>query len=265
MKILITGGKGYIARSLEKGLRVVHDIKTVTRNDFDMVDKDAMSKWFGDQYFDVVIHAASVGGSRLKAEDSSVVQQNLTMHHNLLSNKKHFAKFISFGSGAEIFATETPYGRSKKAIADSIRATDGCHTLRIFAVFDENELDTRFIKASMLRYLNRQEMVIHANKIMDFFYMQDLVALVDYYITTENLPKEIDCSYRERYTLIEIAHLINELSDYRVPIRIEETEKLGVYCGDDNPLPINTIGLREGIFRTFKILRERTHYENPIL
>jgi hypothetical protein len=61
---------------------------------------------------------------------------------------------------------------------------DGFFNLKLFGVFDENELNTRFIKSNLLRYINRENMVIHKNKFMDFFYIEDLVKVVKHYIIT---------------------------------------------------------------------------------
>jgi nucleoside-diphosphate-sugar epimerase len=127
-----------------------------------------------------VIHTAISGGSRLQLDDSSVFDKNMSMFNNLVANQKSFSKLISFGSGAEIFHGDTPYANSKREIANKIQNYDNFYNLRIFGVFDENELNTRFIKANLIRYLKKEPMVIHQNKIMDFFYMKDLISLVDY-------------------------------------------------------------------------------------
>tara|TARA_B100001094_G_C18138405_1_gene776486 strand:+ start:17 stop:166 length:150 start_codon:yes stop_codon:yes gene_type:complete len=42
------------------------------------------------------------------------------------------------------------------------------------------------------------------DKKMDFFYMGDLISLVDFYLKRLNPPKEIDCSYNYSYTLKNI-------------------------------------------------------------
>ena len=259
MKVLITGGNGYIASSLNRGLNSSHDITNITRLNFDLTDSVEVKKWFQGKWFDAVIHTAIVGGSRLQTEDERVIRQNLLMHYNLLSNKNCFGKFVTFGSGAEMFSPDTPYGISKRIIADSIQATANWYNLRIFAVFDENELNTRFIKGNLIRYLRKEPMLIHSNRLMDFFYMKDLVSLVDHYLMTDSPSKEVNCSYADKYTLTNIAAMINELGTHKVPIIVEEVGKLGVYCGDGESLPINTIGLRTGIRETYKALLKEEH------
>ncbi len=254
MNILVTGGNGYIAKSLVKGFSGKYNITSVTRNDFDLSDPVLTSEWFRTREFDVVVHTAAVGGSRLSPDGPDVLRQNLMMYYNLLSNKKSFGRLISFGSGAELFHKETPYGMSKSIISESIRNTDNFYNLRVFAVFDENELDRRFIKSSINRYINKQPIIIHSEKIMDFFYMQDLISLVEYYINNDNLEKEINCSYQGKKTLLEIASIINDLDNYTVPVFIE-TKDYGFYCGVSD-LPIKTYGLESGIEKTYKIMKD---------
>ena len=250
IKILITGTKGYVGKSLHDSLKFDYDVQTLTRSDFDLVDSEAMQSWFKNKRFDVVIHAATSGGSRLKHEDQTIIDQNLKMYYNLLSHRDKYRKFISFGSGAEIFKTDTPYGISKKIIADSMLKFDNFYNLRIFAVFDENELITRFIKGNIIRSIKGEPMIIHSNKIMDFFYMEDLISLVKNYIVHGG-DKEINCSYEQKYTLKNIGEMINHYADKKVPIIIENENEFSFYCGNPKKLPINEIGLEEGIRKTY--------------
>jgi len=253
MKILVTGGNGYIAKSINNNLSKLHNITNISRVNFDLEDTDATNKWFENKKFDIVIHTAIKGGSRLKTEDTSVLDSNLKMFNNLLLNKNKFSKLISFGSGAEIWDHESQYAESKRIINEIIKKEDNFYNIRIFAVFDENELDTRFIKANLLRYINKQPMLIHANKLMDFFYMKDLLNLINYYICNENLQKEVDCSYKNKKTLLNIANFINNLANYKVHINIERNVILQDYCGISN-LPIEVIGLENGIKEVYNKL-----------
>jgi len=256
-KILITGGNGYIAKSLHQKLSTVYDVTSITRSDFDLSNYKQTLDWFSNKTYDVVIHTAISGGSRLQTDQHSVFTQNMAMFDNLVENKERFSKLITFGSGAEVFHGNTPYANSKRQISKEIIKHPNFYNLRIFGVFDHNELDTRFIKSNIIRYIKKEPMVIHENKIMDFFYMQDLVNLVNYYIKNNNLDKIINCSYETKNTLINIANFINTLSNYTVPIIIKNKDNLNFYCGDSS-LPIKTVGLENGIVDTYKILKKNT-------
>jgi GDP-L-fucose synthase len=255
MRILITGGNGYIAKSLYSAFSNQYQVTSVSRNEFDLTNHSKTCSWFEGKYFDIVIHTAISGGSRLQTDQHLVFTQNMAMFDNLVDNKEHFFKLITFGSGAELFHGNTPYANSKRQISKEIIKHPNFYNLRIFGVFDHNELDTRFIKSNIIRYINKQPMIIHSDKIMDFFYMKDLISLVNYYITNDG-TKEINCSYEYKYTLSNIANIINQSSTYTVPIVIENKGKLDFYCGEYSELPIKTVGMVTGIKNTFEILRD---------
>jgi len=255
MNILITGGNGYIAGSLYEELKNKHNVITINRDDFDLTNRNLTDKFFKDKYFDVVLHTAISGGSRLRKDTEDVLDENLIMYYNLLANKSKYKKFINIGSGAELFAQQEPYGLSKHVISYSMRNKANFHNVRIFAVFDENELDSRFIKSSILKYLNNQPIEIHQNKLMDFFYMKDLITLMEYCIGADDLPKEINCSYRNIYYLKDIAKIINTMGENKVPIKvINKKEGIG-YVGNFTNLGIEYIGLEQGIENVYNKLK----------
>ena len=102
-------------------------------------------------------------------------------------------KLISFGSGAEIGYPSDPYGLSKNIINRIIKEESNFFNIRIYGVFDENELDTRFIKNNIKRYINKQPLEIHENKYMDFFYMKDLITVTDRAVSQiKKIMKEAD-------------------------------------------------------------------------
>lgn len=254
MKILITGKNGYIGRNLSKKLNL--DITSVGREDFDLTDRESTNNWFKDKYFDVVIHTAILGGSRLKQDNETVFFQNLSMFYNLLYNQDKFSQVISLGSGAELGYPTDYYGLSKNIIHRIIQDEPQFNNLRIFAVFNEDELDSRFIKANIKRYINKEPLIIHQNKVMDFFYMDDLVSLVKETILYPQL-KTVNCCYDAKYSLLDIAHTINGLSDYKCEIQIDNKSLGKPYIGQYEELNIKYIGLYEGIKRTYnKLLHE---------
>jgi nucleoside-diphosphate-sugar epimerase len=255
MKILITGGNGYIAKNIYNKLYTKYDIIAPGRDELDLTNIQSINKFFKDKQFDVVIHTAIRGGSRLQEDNEDVMLTNLEMFSNLISHQDKFLKLINLGSGAEIYMSETPYGKSKKIINECVQKKDNWYTLRIFGAFNENELDTRFIKANIKRYLNKEPIQIFQNKLMDFFYMEDLVSLIEFYILHKPGNRDLDCVYNKTISLEYIANLINQLSDYQVPIHFIEEKMGNCYIGFNNGLPIECLGLEQGIKNVYNKLK----------
>ena len=261
MRVLITGANGYIGKSLRSALRDKHFVTVLTRNEVDLTKASKVKEFFDKSHlFDIVIHCAVAGAASPRNEDWNIMDDNLKMYYNLLQNRKRYSRLIHFGSGAETYLPSTPYGYSKKVIAKSILNQDNFYNLKIFGVFDENELDTRFIKANITRYINKEPMQIYKDKVMDFFYMQDLVRVVNYYMNEKDPPKEFDCVYEDKYTLGGIATMINN-SSYpdEVEIQIQE-EGFDLYMSKyRDPLPIELVGLAQGIKNVYNKLKNESN------
>jgi dTDP-4-dehydrorhamnose reductase len=252
MKILITGANGYIGKTLNKAFKDKHDITLLTRQIVNLHDSNQVKEFFREKYFDVVIHCAIKGGGRLDIDDSNVLDTNLKMHYNLVDNDSHFNKLIYFGSGAE--KQNTFYGLSKKVINESIKNKDKFYNVRILNVFDENELDYKFIKSNIKKYINNQDIEIFQNKYMDFFYMPDFVTLIDYCINND-IPKIVDCSYNITPTLYDVTQIINNLNNHKVNINIKNWEIASPFSGTFIDLGLNYIGLEQGIKNVYNKLK----------
>lgn len=255
MKILITGGNGYIAKSITNTLWDQYHILSPGKEELDLTNRKSVDRFFEDKQFDVVIHTAIRGGSRLNEDDQTILLDNIIMMTNLHSHQDKYSKLINLGSGAEIYAPETPYGASKKWCNELVKKIENWYTIRIYGVFDENELNTRFIKSNIKRYIAGEPIRIHQDKLMDFFYMKDLVSLIEFYILNENLDKEIDCCYNNTMTLSGIASIINNLSTWKVPINFDKSNPTYSYTGKTKKLPITIIGLEQGIKNVFNKLK----------
>ena len=101
MRILITGGKGFLATHLAKKLKTSHEVQIVDREDFDHSNREEVEKWFENRYYDVVIHTAMQGGRRHIPEDDNVFLNNLKMYLNIASQQDKFRYLFNFTSGAD--------------------------------------------------------------------------------------------------------------------------------------------------------------------
>lgn len=254
-KILITGGDGYIAKSIYNKLSHLYNIDTISRKNFDLTDTKATKQWFYNRSYDTIIHTAIIGGNRLMVEDETILKNNLKMYYNLLECDSSYKKFINIGSGAEFIDPPSFYGMSKQIIDHSISNKSNFFNLRIYAVFDENELDRRFIKSNLYRYLNKESIIIYKNKLMDFIYMDDFIKIVNQYMTRNDLPKKNDCVYKQKYSLLNIANIINNLDSHNVNIKIEHNISDKDYIGNYYDFAINYIGLEAGIKHTYRKIK----------
>jgi dTDP-4-dehydrorhamnose reductase len=254
MKVLITGGKGYIAKGINNALWEKYHIIAPGKDELDLTDSKSVENFFRDKYFDVVIHTAIKGVADTRDPDETISFWNLVMFYNLLSKKDHFKKLINIGSGAERYLSNTPYGHSKNIINKLVHKYDNFYTLRVFAVFDENENDTRFIKSSIRKVINNEPIIVYQDKLMDFIYMPDLISTIVYYIEGRDLLKEVDCIYDDTVSLSNIAKQVNKLSINKVPINIEDPLPGENYIGTFTELPIAFVGLEQGIKNVYNKL-----------
>ena len=247
MRILITGKNGYIGSSL---ISKLDSTTGVGRDDFDLTDRESTNNYFRDKHFDVIIHTAICGGSRLKEDGNDTLANNLKMFYNLMANTHSFGQLISLGSGAELNWPSDPYGLSKSIIADTIDSHSKLNNIRIFGVFDENEWNTRFIKTCLNNYKNKEPMVIHQNKLFDFIYMDDLATIIKHIILHPDI-KIMDACYVESYTLKEIADYINTRNNHHCEVQIKN-KKLGKpYTGNFKNYNLDLIGLKQGINKVY--------------
>ena len=271
MKILVTGANGYIGSTICKQLP--YNTVKLTRDIVDLTNQNKVDEWFKDKIFDVVIHCATIGGLRTQVDGTDVTHQNLQMFYNLLRNKNRFNKLINIASGAEFDRTQNiapiwtedgkrfptdPYGMSKSIISKLVEQEENFYNIRVFSVFDENELDTRFVKSNIKRYINKELMLIHKDRLMDFFYMKDFIEIIKYYLTNKILPKTIDCTYENTLMLSEIANIINNLDTHKVEIKTSNENDFA-YFGSKMPLEIlniKLVGLEQGLKETYNKLNE---------
>ena len=95
-KILITGSNGFIARNIAAKLKGC-EITLTDRSNLNPLNNSEVDNFFKDKYFDVVIHTAIKGGTRLAQDESEFVYQNCLMHFNILRNHKSYGKYSKIG------------------------------------------------------------------------------------------------------------------------------------------------------------------------
>lgn len=114
MKILVTGGSGFIGKAFLKKYRKAFNIVAPTHAQVDIKDARAVDALFAKHKFDAVVHLASVSDRD--------VSDNLVMFKNIqyLSIVHGVKKLIIVGEGAEFDSRQAIVDFSESMIGESI-------------------------------------------------------------------------------------------------------------------------------------------------
>lgn len=123
MKILVTGGSGFIGKTFIKNYRKKFDIVAPTHEQMDLTDARSVERLFSANKFDAVLHLA---GLSEKARDSALEADNLIMFKNIqhLSIVHGVKKLIIVGEGVEFDRSRPIVDFSENMFGKSI-PTDG--------------------------------------------------------------------------------------------------------------------------------------------
>ena len=209
--VLILGSNGFIGNELNNffELNNKYYLVSLNRKQLDLMDKNAVDKFFNSNNFDIVINSVSVGGSRLTKDNEHIFYQNIITFENVARHCHKFKTLIYFSSGA--YTRNDFYGLSKNIIEKLAINYKNLIILRIYNCFGKSELNTRFIKTCIDCCENNKEIEIDQDKYFDFFYVYDLYKVINKIIEknkTYLFEKIFDLCYIKKYKLSEIACLI---------------------------------------------------------
>ena len=267
MGVLFTGHRGFLGRELIPKLQEHADIKVF---EGDVRNFSELYKFVKANKVQKVIHGAAKVARRNKVETVQDLEDNLIMGANIIRLELPTLTFCSgkiFGSqfsidgltesqAGEVYPSDF-YGQSKYFFKSITRENSNISLCRFFNVFGVTEAKDRFIKANIVRYLNKKPMVIHQDLIMDTFYVSDALFLMRDWINDLGIPKEVNMVYEEKYFLSEICSLINGLRGHQVPIIIENNKLGNNYFGDStifSSLKYSLMGIKNGLLQVLESL-----------
>lgn len=237
MRIFITGGRGFIGRSLAEHLSKSHEVFSPSHGELDLLDSDAVSAYVRGNEPDAVIHAANRGGTRDALNAQKVVEDNLRMFFNVLRGAGEEKKVIYFGSGAEFgkhrdlhkvgedkFGESVPrddYGFYKYVCNKQAEKSGNVTNLRLFGVFGKYEnYEFRFISNAILKNLFGQPITINQNVVFDYLYIPDLITVVEHFLSPKAKPASYNVTPDSSIDLLTIAKTINEIAEKPSEIRV---------------------------------------------
>ncbi len=225
MRILITGGSGFIGRNLAEQLAGIYDVLAPSSGELDLLQEQAVREYLSAHRCDVIVHTATTRSNRRLAAPPDMLDRNCRMFFNLVRNQGHFGKMIHFGSGAEYeraqlparvreeyFDTRVPrdaYGFSKYICAKCVEHSERIVNLRLFGVFGAYEDYTvRFISNACCRALKGLPIVLRQDIVFDYLYVKDLVQLTKWFIENDPRDKAYNVCTGRPVALTELARVI---------------------------------------------------------
>jgi GDP-L-fucose synthase len=248
MKVAILGANGFIGSYLSSYFWTKkYQVLPITRQVLDLTDTSAVTKWCSTHSPTIVINCAVAGGGvNVNERNIDVLEQNLKIFFNFysLSNKSNQFRFINIGSGAEFDKSQDittasehhlcycmpgdSYGLSKNIIARAVLEKKNFFTLRLFGCFGSFEPQNRLFKKFLSGNLQQLQ-----NRYFDYFFIRDFARVVEYYCKQkeQDLPKDMNCVYNEKYQLVDILHMLKKIKKIDMPIN-ESKNLYNSYTGN---------------------------------
>ena len=261
MKILITGGSGFIGKNLVEYFSKRHEVSAPSHKELELADDDAVRDYFKNHTIDTVIHAAVRPDHRNAIDPSNQLYINSRMFFNLARNADRFKKMIFLNSGLvydqrhylpkmkeEYFDAHVPAdeaGLSKYMAAKYIEKTGGITELRIFGVFGKYEdYAIRFISNAICKTLFDLPITLKQNRRFDYVYIDDLTPVIEHFMSESSADGAFNVTPDEAVELKTLAEKVRRISGKDVPIIIKN-DGMGVeYSGDNSRLKKEISGLK---------------------
>ncbi len=243
MRILLTGGSGFIGRNLVEYLRQGHDVLAPGRAELDVSDPSALDRWFSDHEVDAVVHGALRPGHRNASDTSGQLWTNLRMFFGLMRNAHRFKRLVFLSSGAvydiaqpqervteERLGFSLPadeHGLSKYVIAqyiDQLRRSELVDVveLRLFGVFGKHEdYAIRFVSNAICKTLFDLPITLRQNRTFSYLYIDDLGPIVDRFLTGPHPEAAYNVVPDWTDDLYDLAELVRIRSAKDLPIAVE--------------------------------------------
>lgn len=254
MKVLLTGGSGFIGRNiLESFLAKKYEIIAPSSKELNLSDENNVDIFFKENPVDIVIHAAVKPCHRNAKDFSNLFYTNTRMFFNLERHKNEYNKMLVLGSGAIYdmrhyhpkmkeqewinFLPEDEHGYCKYVCEKIIENSSNIYDLRIFGIFGKYEdYAIRFISNAICKTLFDLPITIKQNRKFDYLYVNDLMPILDWFIQQNPQHQSYNITPDASISLYELATMVKTISNKDLPIHVALDGMGSEYSGDNTLL-----------------------------
>jgi UDP-glucose 4-epimerase len=261
MKVLLTGGSGFIGRNVVEQLGGRYEILAPTHTELELTDADAVAAWLRRHPVDAVIHAAVRPGHRNAADASRQLEINLRMFTNLTRCPDAWGRMIYLSSGA-VYGTQADvvraregdvgrrvpndeHGFSRFVLAQLARQTANCVELRPFGVFGRHEdYAIRFISNAICKTLFSLPVTLRRDRRFSYLRVDDLMPVLEHFLTCEEPAGAYNVVPDHADDLRALATVVVGLSGKDLPVQVAQDGVGLEYTGDNTRLRAEMPDLR---------------------
>ena len=250
MKLLITGGSGFVGRNLAEQYAGRHEVLAPSRSQLDLLDAVAVRDYLQAHRFDVVIHAATERSNRGMASGPDLLDRNCRMFFHLARNTSFYGRMLFLSSGAiydraygqpgmkeEDFDRHIPadaYGFSKYICAKAIDGMEHVTEMRLFGVFGPHEdWRVRFLSNACCRAVWDMPVLIRQNVFFDYLDVDDLGWILEAFTRNKPRHKHYNVCTGRAFDLKTLAGMVVEASGKKLEIVIKNQGLGNEYSGDN--------------------------------
>jgi UDP-glucose 4-epimerase len=250
VKVLLTGGSGFIGRNVVEQLGERYEILAPTHTELELTDADAVAAWLRRHPVDAVIHTAVRPGHRNAADASRQLEINLRMFTNLTRCPDAWGRMIYLSSGAAygtqadvVRAREGDVGRrvpndehgfSRYVLAQLARQTANCVELRPFGVFGKHEdYAIRFISNAICKTLFDLPVTLRRDRRFNYLWVDDLMPVLAHFLEAPAGSGAFNVTPDASDSLRDLADLVVAVSGRNVPVVVAEDGVGLEYTGDN--------------------------------
>lgn len=232
MKILVTGGDGFIGKHLIEELKENNEILNLdVKQGYDLTDFDRINEKIKRFNPDIIFHLASL----FKGQKEELFKVNVDATKNLLGNT-NFKKFI-FLSTSELYYGNSPpfkedmpisyrslYSQTKlfaeELCKEKIKQNKNIIIIRPSVVYGSGQNNKMFIPSLIDAILNKNEFnMTEGEQMRDFIFIEDLVRLLKRLIFEPKVNGQIiNAGSGNSKKLKEVAKLVKVITSSNIKI-----------------------------------------------